>query len=224
MSRCLSRLPFAVLVVAAMTSIASGAASTRPASTRPSAPDLSTPRSAALTFADAMAREDAPAARSLCVGSQQDLDLVDAIVAAIKARQKLVVAARDKFGAAGASVAREEQTSVGQQMARDVADAALKIEGDRATITPRGDREEPLKLRKVGEAWKMDMAAMLGSEGPDRIANTYRAMAKAYDQTAAEIQAGKYKTAQEANDVFAPRLNAALSGVIAPTTQPTTRP
>ena len=88
-------------------------------------------------------------------------------------------------------------------MTKRVDEAEEKIDGDKATLTPKTGT--PIKLKKVDGDWKVD-----GSELPAASAGAAGAMfdnmAKAAKETTDDINAGKYKTAAEAKTAFSQKM------------------
>ena len=158
------------------------------------APDLSNPKSTAVSFAKAVQSNDMAAAKAASTGSDEQYKMVEAMGQMMSGFKNFESAAVAKFGDAGKS---------GQGMPDVVADtegSEVKTEGDTATlINPKKpDDKDPMKLVKKDGKWKVDLASMPMNEQAKTMAASASKMKKALDETAEEIKAGKYKTAQEA--------------------------
>jgi hypothetical protein len=182
------------------------------------APDKEEIKKAANAFATALAGGDAAAAKAACIGAEAETALVEDMIGLMNAVKKLRKAGGDKFGDAGASLA-PEQRGPGEDLARELNAADVKIDGENATITSKSDKEEILKLKRVDGKWKIDLGAMPNKEEMLKAGPVIRTMAKAANDTAAEIAAGKFKTADEAKAALA-KMFPALVGAAGPTSKP----
>ena len=173
--------------------------------------DLSTPKGAAKSFAKALENGDAESAKAASTGG--DPKAIESMAKTFGAMKKLQDAAVAKFGEEGKSVAGGPGGGKGGNMAemsKKVDEATEQITGDTATLTTK-DGGEPLKLKKVSGDWKVDVTQMGGDmakEGQPMM----DAMAKAAGETADEINAGKYKTAKEAQTALGGKMMAAMLG------------
>ncbi len=181
--------------------------------------DVDDVKAAALAFAKALENGDAAAAKDACVGTEKELAMVDGVVNVMGAMKKMGKAATDKFGDAGKALI-QDQGNPGEQMAKELENANIKVDGDTATVTGKGEKEEPLKMKKVGGKWKLDLSAMPGKEDMEKASGMFAGMAKAANETAADISAGKYKTVDEAKEAFGMKMMSIMAGAMAPTTKP----
>jgi hypothetical protein len=170
--------------------------------------DLSSPKATAKTFASAMEAGDSAAARKCFdVKDEEQGKAIDAVVELGGASTKLAEAARKKFGDAN-KILQGDDSPVG--MAKELESAEEKITGDTATLTPKSGRK--MSLKKIGGEWKVDFAAMIGNEKMDKVVPMFKAMAKALTETADEIGAGKFKTADEAKEAMGKKMMSAMFG------------
>ena len=168
--------------------------------------DLSTPKGAATAFAKAMERGDVEAAKAASTGA--DPEMLAAMVKTVSSMKKLQDAAVAKYGEEGKKLASENRDDL--DITTAVENAEVKIEGDTATLTAK-DKGEPLKLKKIGNEWKVDMSEMSGpAAGFGAIMMT--AMSKAADELAGEIKAGKHKTVEEAQAAMSQKMMGAMMG------------
>jgi hypothetical protein len=152
--------------------------------------DLSTPKSAAKSFATALEAGDAEAAKAASTG---DPKMVEGMAKAAASMKRLRDAAVAKYGDAGKSIAGDDNFS---DMAKNIDAATEQITGDNATLTMKtGD---PLTLKKIGGEWKVDVAAMMGPAAGMGVA-LFDSMSKAAGEVADEIKSDKHKTAADAS-------------------------
>ena len=167
--------------------------------------DLSTPKAAAKTFAHAVDKGDADTAVAASTGA--DPKTMTSFVSFVSSMKKLQDATKSKFG----------QDSMGGQqmpsfadMEKKVDEADVKENGDTATLSAKGDLNG-ITLKKVNGDWKVDFSDM--SKGATQMPGGMDAMSKAASDTADEINAGKYKTAMEAQMALGQKvMGSALGG------------
>ncbi len=162
--------------------------------------DLSTPKGAAQTFASAMESGDVETAKRASTGA--DPKMIETMAKAMGSMKKLKEAAISKFGDEGKRITSD---SGDLDLTRKVNEAEEKIEGDTATLTTKGDMGTPMKLKKIDGSWKVDGSEMAGPAAGMGIA-MFEAAAKAADELANEISAGKYKTADEAKTAMTQKM------------------
>lgn len=172
--------------------------------------DLSTPKSAAKSFAKAMEAGDAEAAKAASTGG--DPKMIESMAKVAGNMKKLKEAAVSKFGEEGKSIGggpggKGDGLS---EMVKQVDESTEQITGDTATLTPKGGGEV-LKMKKVNGDWKMDVS-QLGGGMAQLGAGMFDAMAKAAAETTDEINAGKYKTAKEAQTALGMKMVGAMMG------------
>ena len=174
-------------------------------------PDLSTPKKAAMAFAQAVETGDVAEAEAVSIGSAEDRHILHLIPDLVSAARQLRDAGVAQFGDAGKSIVScDAMAKLSQQV--DTADE--HITGDTATVLHRYE-VDPMKLRRNADGqWKVDLAALSDKETKSRVIPQVR---KVLLTGAADIRTGKYRSAAEANDVIGQKMFAIIS-------EPTTRP
>lgn len=167
--------------------------------------EYSTPKGAAESLAAAMEKGDVEGVKRASAGG--DPKAVEGMTKVVAAMKELNDAAVAKFGDQGKGIASNGPGG-DLDMARKVREAEVKIEGDTVTLTVKGD-DDPLKLKKVDGEWKVDLSEMAGPAAAMGAA-MFDGMASAAKQTAADIKAGKYKTAEEAEAAFTAQMMGGL--------------
>jgi hypothetical protein len=174
------------------------------------APDLSTPKSAAVSFAKALQSNDIATAKAASTGTDEQYKLIDAAGQMMSGFKNYESAAVAKFGDAGKFGKGEGPPDV----VADTEESEPKIEGDTATmVNPKKPADpNPMKLVKKNGQWKVDLSSIPMDE-QTKMAETAPKVKKALDETAEEIKAGKYKTAQEAQAALGMKMQAMAPGV-----------
>jgi hypothetical protein len=187
--------------------------------------DESTPKGAALAFAKAMEAGDTQAAKQLSIGSDQDQQVLAAMLDFTRAVKTLRESAVKKFADKA-----DEVTGGGMSMdpTKALEDTEIKEEGDTATVTATKPQPSTMHLKKVDGKWKVDLSETLkGAAGPGQDVTQFQAMLKgwtsAINETATEIDDGKYAAPADASQALQVKMMAALKA-LSPTTGPTTEP
>jgi hypothetical protein len=173
--------------------------------------DASTPKAAAVAFFKAMERGDVAAAKSMATGSDKQLGVLDVMVPLVQGFKQLERSAVKKWGDDGRkTLIQQSGSSGGLDFDEQVKNAKEEVNGDVATITPpdaKDTKKDPIKLKKVGAAWKLDMAA-ISADGIDDPTNRLRmtSMADIARQTATEIDAGQYPDAAAAKKAMGEKI------------------
>jgi hypothetical protein len=172
-------------------------------------PDLSNPKSAAVSFAKAIQSNDMAAAKAASTGTDEQYKMVEAMGQMMSGFKNYESAAVAKFGDAGKS----DQSP--PDIVADTEGSDVKTEGDTATVInpKKPDDKDPMKLVKKDGKWKVDLASMPIDEQAKTMAASASKMKKALDDTAEEIKAGKYPTAQEAQKALGMKMQAAMAPV-----------
>ncbi|HET6246180.1 MAG TPA: hypothetical protein VFE47_00630 [Tepidisphaeraceae bacterium] len=156
-------------------------------------PDISTPKAAAASFAKAMETGDTDALKKTTKGTDAQFATVQKMAGMVKAAKHYQDALVSKFG----DKAKADEMGA-PKFAENYADAVEKIDGDKATVTPKSG--EPIKLVKDSDGWKVDLAVI------DAAGTIFDKMAKpmtdAFESAAKDVEDGKFKTAEEANAAF----------------------
>ena len=156
-------------------------------------PDLSNPKSTAVSFAKAVQSNDMAAAKAASTGSDEQYKMVEAMGQMMSGFKNYESAAVAKFGDAGKSGPGHAGRGRGHR-------GLGSQDGRRhrhADQPQEAGRQEPDEAGEEGRQWKVDLASMPDGRADQRWRRPPRKMKKALDETAAEIKAGKYKTPQE---------------------------
>jgi hypothetical protein len=172
------------------------------------ASDLTTPKSAALTFLSAISAGDVQTAKNACVGTDQEKAVVEALSTLITGLRAYDQAVTPRFGveAAQADAQLKQAISDLSDVAIEHARNALVNQGpETATVEPaaggiRLRARPPIYLRKDKELWKIDLAATSQADRhfSPATAAQYATAGKALHKAARNINAGRYKTLAEA--------------------------
>jgi predicted small lipoprotein YifL len=174
----------------------------------PGSNDLSTPKAAVQSYADAISRGDVEAAKATVTGG--DAQMIDTLASIMMSHKRLEDAAVAKFGEEGKSLVGNRSSA--EDVNKWVADAEVKQEGDTATVAPKDHSNPGLDLKKVGSEWKIDLSATPGIKELPKMLPMLQKMNAAGDELASEISAGKYKTLAEAKAAQQQKMMAAMMG------------
>ena len=91
----------------------------------------------------------------------------------------------------------------------EIQSADIRIEGDSATVVDKDkpDAKEPMKLKKVDGKWKVDLSSMGADVGEQ--ARKCPAIVRVLKEATADVIASRYKTAVEAAEAMAPKMEKA---------------
>jgi hypothetical protein len=167
-------------------------------------PELSTPKLAALSFVRAMELNNMPAFEAVTIGGQEQYQLFEPLVKMVGAAKDLEKAAREKWGKAGRAVVRNSP-AVGMEV--QVQESDVTLEGDTAVVRRKGDEDpDPLTLRKTPVGWKVDLTAIKNPKSMKDAAPGMIKMEKVFTDSAADIRAGKFRSADEAEKIILKRM------------------
>ena len=191
--------------------------------------DQSTPKATAMSFAKALEAGDEAAAKQLSVGSEQDQQVLSAMLEFTRSVKTLRDAAVKKYGDKA-----DEVTGGGMNVdtAKAMEDTQITEEGDTATVATTRPQPSSMRLKKVDGKWKVDLTETLkGAAGPDQNIGQFQGMLKGWSaaltETAGEITDGKYPAPADATQALQVKMMAALkslSPTTAPATEATTQP
>ena len=133
-------------------------------------------------------------ARAAATGSDEDLKIVPLLIGFFDANKQLRAASIERFGADGNQIPDEEMLSPSSQLKG----ATEAIQGDAATYG-RKDEPEPIRLKKVGADWKVDLSAIHDKR---QIETAMPKMQKVLAEVTADIRAGKYPQVTQARDAL----------------------
>jgi hypothetical protein len=165
--------------------------------------DLSSPKKSAVAFTRALENADMAAAKSASIGSDEDYKFVQGLIDFIAAGRQLRAAAIERFGDEGKQISGDAMANLSKQ----AESASEKIDGDSATVDQRNG-SEPMKLKRVEGNWKVDVSAF---PDKDQTGNALPLVQKVMAAAAADVKAGKYKTAQEARQAIEQQIFAVIA-------------
>ncbi len=158
--------------------------------------DYSTPKNAVKSFYVSVVRGDGTSARENVVAPDQ-IPMVDEARSLILQVRAFRRAAIERFGEE-----KGDDVSGGLPTLKDIEDANEKIDGDSALLATKNGKAS-LKLRKIGNNWKIDLCSLLpfhtDAETARRI---FAKAAKAAQDLAAQIKAGAFMTPQDADQAL----------------------
>ena len=163
------------------------------------APNVSTPKGAAIAFAKAIEAGDLESARSLAVGTDAEFAFWKSMSEMLQASKRLQAAATKRFGEIGPSPFGPSSGFFVDHTER----LEEKIEGNRATLvskTGQVDWHTP-RLKRVGDGWKMDLSG-LGEAPPVTETESNEKVVEAMDAVAKNLESGKYKNVNEAIEAW----------------------
>jgi RNA polymerase sigma factor (sigma-70 family) len=170
--------------------------------------DRTTPLGALHDFADALEQSDSVRVRSAIHARKPDAtNLVAALGEAVEAQRRFKDAVALQFGSTGTGLMRQViNLNFGQEAfktAEDLDNAVTYTDADHAIVRlpsrSRPDKPHTVRMVRVGGVWKMSEEDAPGAgDGPEQTAAIFRKFAAKLDQTAGEINEGKYKSIEEA--------------------------
>ncbi|HXE54949.1 MAG TPA: hypothetical protein VN541_18150, partial [Tepidisphaeraceae bacterium] len=173
--------------------------------------DLSSPATAASTFARAIAAGDAAGARAASVGSDQEKKSIDILVSFIDGLRAYDQAMMNHFGPQAIQVhtqVNQALQDVAEQPVMDLEQPIVSQTGDRARVQPALKGQMKLAgrpavlVRKTKAGWKVDLAATAQADPrfSPAVTQAYAQAAQALHQTARQVVAGQFKTVEEAQE------------------------
>jgi hypothetical protein len=175
----------------------------------PGSNNLSTPKSAVTSYADAMRRGDVAAAKATVTGVNSET--IDVLASSVTSRKRLDAAAVAKFGDDAKAFSGQNRSGA-PEVEKWVADAEVVENGDTATVTPKDHSQRGVSLKKIDGQWKIDLSATPGMDQMSTMLPMLQKMNAANDELASEIAAGKYPTAKEAKAAQAQKMMASVVG------------
>ena len=175
---------------------------------RADAPDTSTPKKAAIAFANALKTGDIATAKTLATGNDAEWALVKILSDAMVATNAFSAVATDKFGP-------DAKLPAGftMDLAAEFDAADEKIDGDTATLISKSKPNDPNPptLKKTAKGWVLDLSNMDKDPSTPTITQMLPLVDKALNTVTANIKAGKYKSFDEAMTAFQGLVQAAAS-------------
>lgn len=185
-------------------------------------PGLSTPRSAAETLWTAISKGDVQKTSEALDAPGATPELRWAVAEVLVMGKRLSNAAATRFGASGGVIAKPMLT--GDDLAL-LDSAEEKIDGDRATVTIAG-QAHPMRFIRADGKWRLlvEQYADVPPEEMGGRVKMLRDLAMALNESAKDIEAGKWATPQEAERFIQDRLHAVtMERYRQATTGPTSR-
>ena len=158
--------------------------------------DYSTPKSAVKSFYVSVVRGDGSSARQNVVEPAQ-VPIVDEARNLIVEVRSFRHAAIERFGEE-----KGDDVSGGLPTLKDIEEANEKIEGDNALLATKNGKAS-LRLRKIGNHWKIDLLSILPLRTDAETARRIFAKAAlAARELAAQIRAGAFATPEDADQAL----------------------
>jgi hypothetical protein len=187
------------------------------------ATDLSSPKSAAKSFYDAVAASDSAAIRDclLAEGDQQQ-QLADAYVELIVASKKLGDAAKEKFGANGGKLSAETINKEDAARIDSATQTDKSPEEVQLTLDPVA---KPLTFHRTSTGWKLIVmdSATAKPEAIEPQVKLLTTLTAAMNDTTDDIAAGKFPTSTDAESALRQRFSEVMVKAYKPASQPTTK-
>ncbi|MCC6421873.1 MAG: hypothetical protein IT447_00160 [Phycisphaerales bacterium] len=176
------------------------------------------PRQAYERLVVAMREGDGATIRQSIVAQGDDQQrLVDALVNYAQSLSTMRQAAVQTYGAAQSRILTGDPADHEKRL-EAIRQAIEQIDGDKATLKVDSANTPLIHMRKMDGHWRVPLGEMLTDLEPGQIAQQIEEMAlqvRVFDETTADILAGKFHTADEAAQVMRGRL-------IRPASEPTT--
>ena len=186
-------------------------------------PDLSSPKSATRSLAQAVDAQDGAAILKIFFAANDaERDLAQAFADLIIAGKKLGDAAREQFGAVGDSLGSGIMSPA--ELAR-LDQAEVRENGDVATLVPVG-QSRPIQFHRAGQRWQLMIRDFANAEDNlPRQVSLLKKVSSVFTEVAGDISAGKFSSSQEAEAAIQTKLaNVMIRAATQATTRPTTRP
>ena len=163
------------------------------------APDLSTPRRAANAFIHGLDDGNADEAKLASIGSGEDYKILDTLIGFLNANRHLRAAAVARFGEDGKRIPDEEMMSFSNQF---MTNEERPVDDQTVTVGRVGERD-PLRLRKIGSEWKVDLTAIPGKR---QIVTSVPKVRAVLVSITTEVSAGKFASVDMARKALNQRI------------------
>jgi hypothetical protein len=199
---------------------------TAPAPAPASAPpeiSLATPKSAARSLYAAVERSDEAALREIFFAEDDDQrQLAGAYAHLMVQAKRLADAAKRKFPGASEGLAQGVVTA--EQIAQ-LEQAAVEEKGDTAIVRPTTRGAKEMVFRKTAGGWRLVLTDLAGAskDGVTEQITVVSDLATAISETADDLAADKFASAQEAETALRTKVNAVVTRAVK-TNPPTTAP
>lgn len=179
--------------------------------------DLSTPRTAAVSFFRAVGADDLRTARDASVGAASDRQWIDVMAGLVKGLRSYDQAIRNHFGVEAASAdaqIKQALLELVDDQIQHLEEGLVKESEQIAEVDPawngaRLSARPPVFLRRQKDLWKVDLTTTAKYDprfSPEAI-QRYRKYGQALQKAARDINSGRYRTlaeAQRESDAKAP--------------------
>jgi protein O-mannosyl-transferase len=162
-------------------------------------------RQAAVDFAQAIESGDMKRVHEVAVGSDDKFNWVSTFSGWTVAYKHYQEASARKFGKDAHFFVETSDKMVNQ-----VEDAEEKIDGDKATLTCKTGNAQSIQVIKTNGAWKVDIDALWKDVDTAQSVSRVKLMADIYDEMTRDVDAGKFKTAQDAQTELKGRISSRL--------------
>jgi hypothetical protein len=166
-------------------------------------PDLSSPKAAARAFEAAMAKGDADAARRCVLDQPGQREAAAALARVSVVCTRLEAASRKQFKT---SLESDGNPHVKLRLPDPNGANYADVKGDDrfAIVTIAGRKDDPTRVAKVGNEWRVDLTDEKRRTPDDlrALAEQLDGMCKGMEELAANIEAGKVATVQDARWAF----------------------
>ena len=176
-------------------------------------------KEAAKAFANALSKGDADQAKQHATSDEVTVAIIVNLSPLVVASNRLHDAAVAKFGKDGEDLAPNPAANM-SEWSKSADQSLAKVAGDVAMLTPKPepstrpvapqDQPQPLRFKKEGGQWKVDLSAMSTPAQMKQTAPRYKAVAEAMNSTAQQITEGKFKDAKIAALALQQNVNAAV--------------
>lgn len=185
--------------------------------------DISTPKSAAIAYLSAIRRADAPAARALTLGTADQKQWPDALVAMVDGMRSFDKALYARFGPMVDQLHTEMEDGIralADQPLEAIADGELASDGEKARIDPHRSgfatrHITSLYLTREKYGWYVDLAKTYAEDVPPEklsdvsaVFREYRKYGEAFRVTARDVLAKRFRSSDEAARVLGERIKA----------------
>ena len=173
-------------------------------------PDLSNPRSAAVTFTKALEEGDLQTAKLACNASGIESDLIEAMAQSSSGIKRLNSAATARFGQEAQKIIQGQGP---MNVSKNLAEGDVEQDAERATVRSK-DRKDEVQLLKIDGQWRVDVGALIKGKDVTRVVPFFRAAGLAARQVADDVDAGRISSAEDARKAMATRVMANLPQMV----------
>ena len=166
-------------------------------------------RTTAMAMTKALLLGDARLVKELYAGGKDLSPALEVFTRLRRATQKLHATLGQRFPSL-VHGSRPDQVEIGPDLLEAIGAARVTVDGQTAIVKPAGDWDA-MMLRRTGPRWKVVLAPSM-----DRFLAPARATTAALNEAAAEVEAGKYESAQAFRAALAAKVQAAVESTEAP--------